>query len=235
MCHNAQRQFLTDCKVETVIRSKFHPTRDAAIAVGAVLLFAWLAQLTSSSGIPGFDNAGRAAVHAYAHPNLTLVMKAASAAGSGWVLWPAGAMIVTLLTAAGRVREGALFAVAVAGANLVDEAVKLFFHRTRPDPWFGYPLPATYSFPSGHAFVSFCFFLCLAEIVVRDEWPMVRKLTIWLVAVLCTFTIGLSRVYLGVHYPTDVLAGYLAAIMWTTLIRVAHHLWQQQKGRAMVR
>jgi undecaprenyl-diphosphatase len=235
LCHNAQRQFLTDCKVETVIRSKFHPTRDAAIAVGAVVLFAWLAQLASSSGTPGLDTAGRAAVHAYAHPNLTLVMKAASALGSGWVLWPAGTMIVAVLALARRVREGALFALAVVGANLVDEAVKMFFHRTRPDPWFGYPLPSTYSFPSGHAFVSFCFFLCLAEIVIRDDWPMLRKLTVWLVAVLCTFTIGLSRVYLGVHYPTDVLAGYLGAIMWTTLIRAAHHLWQWQEGRSVIR
>ena len=221
--------------MEIVIRSKFHPARDVAVAMGAVLLFAWLAELTSRSGIPSFDTAGRAMVHAYAHPNLTFLMKAASAAGSGWVLWPSGVMIVALLANAGRAREGALFALAVVGANLVDEAVKLFFHRTRPDPWFGYPLPGTYSFPSGHAFVSFCFFLCLAEIVVRDEWPKVRKVTIWLVAVLCTFTIGLSRVYLGVHYPTDVLAGYLAAIMWTTLIRAAHHLWQQQEGRAIVR
>ncbi len=218
-----------------MIRSRFHPTRDAAIALGAVLLFAWLAQVTSSSAIPGFDTAGRAAIHAYAHPNLTLVMKGASAVGSGWVLWPAGAMIVAALALAGRVRDGALFALAVVGANLVDEAVKMFFHRTRPEPWFGYPLPRTYSFPSGHAFVSFCFFLCLAEILIRDEWPITRKLTIWLVAVLCTFTIGLSRVYLGVHYPTDVLAGYLAAIMWTTVIRVAHHVWQGQEGRGVVR
>ena len=218
-----------------MIRSKFHPTRDAAIAVGAVLLFAWLAQMTSSSAIPGFDTAGRAAVHAYAHPNLTLAMKAASVVGSGWVLWPAGAMIVAALALAGRVRDGALFALAVVGANLVDEAVKMFFHRTRPEPWFGYPLPRTYSFPSGHAFVSFCFFLCLAEILIRDEWPKAHKLAIWFAAVLCTFTIGLSRVYLGVHYPTDVLAGYAAAIMWTTLIRAAHHVWHGQEGRAVVR
>ena len=210
-----------------MIRSKFHPSRDIGIAVVAVLLFAWLAQLASSSGTPGFDAAGRAAVHAYAHPKLTLVMKAASAAGGGWVLWPAGAMIVALLARAGRGREAALFAIAVVGANLVDEAVKLFFHRARPEPWFGYPLPFTYSFPSGHAFVSFCFFLCLAEIVIRDEWPMVGKLAVWSAAVGCTLTIGLSRVYLGVHYPTDVLAGYVAAIMWTTLIRVAHHLWRR--------
>ena len=103
--------------------------------------------------------------------------------------------------------------------------MKLFFRRARPEPWFGYALPSTYSFPSGHAFVSFCFYLCLAEIVIRDEWPLARKVAIWTAAVACTMTIGLSRVYLGVHYPTDVLAGYVAGIAWTTLIRGAHHMW----------
>ena len=98
-------------------------------------------------------------------------MIAASWAGSGFVLWPLGALIVLLMARAGREREGALFAVAVVGANLISESLKLFFHRMRPEPWFGYPLPSSYSFPSGHAFVSFCFCLCLAEVVVRDEWP----------------------------------------------------------------
>jgi undecaprenyl-diphosphatase len=202
------------------------------VALGAVLLFAWLAQLASGAGAPEFDTAVREAVHAYARPWLTLVMKAASQAGGGWVLWPGGAIIVAWLWRAGRGREAALFAIAVAGANLVDEALKLFFHRTRPEPWFNYPLPYTYSFPSGHAFVSSCFYLCLAEILIRDWWPLAGKVAMWSAAVGCTLTIGLSRVYLGVHYPTDVLAGYLAATAWTTLIRVAHHVRQR---RATVR
>src|ERR1035438_1105653 len=96
---------------------------------------------------------------------------------------------------------------------------------------FGYPLPSTYSFPSGHAFVSFCFFLCLAEILIRDEWPVAGKVAMWSAALACTLTIGLSRVYLGVHYPTDVLAGYAAGIVWTTLIRVTHHARQRWAGR----
>ena len=208
-----------------MIRSKFHPQRDAAIGLVAVLLFAWFAWLASRTGIPGFDTAGRDAVHAYAHPWLTLVMEAASLAGGGWGLWPVGLIVLGLLTRAGRGREGALFAIAVLGANLLNEAMKLFFHRPRPEPWFGYPKPHTYSFPSGHAFVSFCFCLCLAEILIRHGWPLAVKMAVWSAALGCTLTVGLSRVYLGVHYPTDVLGGYAAGIVWTTLIRVARHVW----------
>ena len=90
----------------------------------------------------------------------------------------------------------------------------------------------SYSFPSGHAFVSFCFFLCLAEILIGAEWRRAGKVAMWSAALGCTLTIGLSRVYLGVHYPTDVLAGYAAAIAWTTLIRVLHHVWRGRPASA---
>ena len=132
---------LWNCKVETVIRSRFHPVRDAAIGAGAVLLFAWFAELAARAGPPVFDAAGRDLVHGYAARWLTSLMIAASWAGSGFVLWPLGALIVLLMARAGREREGALFAVAVVGANLISESLKLFFHRVRPEPWFGYPLP----------------------------------------------------------------------------------------------
>lgn len=207
-----------------MLRSKFHPARDAGIALAAGLLFAWLAWLASRAGPLAFDTVGRDAVHAFAQPWLTSVMKAASLAGGGWGLWPAGVLIVVLLARAAREREAALFGVAVLGANLVNEAMKLFFHRPRPVAWFDYPLPRTYSFPSGHAFVSFCFFLCLAEVLIRTRWTLPRKAAVWCAALACTLTIGLSRVYLGVHYPTDVLAGYAAGIVWTTLIRAAHQV-----------
>ena len=162
---------------------------------------------------------------AYAAPWLTVLMRGASAAGSGEVLWPLGALIAVLLARAGRVREAGLVRGGCSGrepGQRVDEAV------LPPGPSGAVVrlcATSSYSFPSGHAFVSFCFYLCLAEIVIRDEWPPARKAAIWSAAVACTMTIGLSRVYLGVHYPTDVSAGYVAGIAWTTLIRVAHHMW----------
>jgi membrane-associated phospholipid phosphatase len=215
-----------------VIRSKFHPPRDVAIGLAALLLFAWFAWLASQGAPPYFDIAGRDAIHAYARPWLTLVMEAASLAGGGWGLWPVGVLIAGLLARAGRGREAAVFGIAVLGANFVNEGMKLFFHRPRPEPWFGYPQPPTYSFPSGHSFVSFCFCLCLAEILMRHGWPLWGKVAIWSAALGCTLTIGLSRVYLGVHYPTDVLGGYAAGIVWTMLIRLARHLWQARTEAA---
>jgi len=208
--------------------------RDAAIMLCALLLFAWLAMLATRGEPPAFDSAVRAAIHRCARPWLTLVMRAASQAGGGWVLWPAGAIVVALLSRARRAREAAVLGITVAGANLVDESMKLIFHRPRPEPWFAYPLPPTYSFPSGHAFVSCCFYLCLAELLTRGEWPPARRVATWIAALGCTLTIGLSRVYLGVHYPTDVLAGYAAAVAWMALIRVARRTTRGIGNRARI-
>ena len=214
-----------------MLRFKYHPARDAAVALGAILLFAFLALIASTGPPPAVDLAWRAAVHSYAHPWITRVMWFASWMGSGWVLWPGGVLLACLLDRAGRRNDALLFALAVVGANLLNEEMKLLFHRARPQPWFDYPLPPTFSFPSGHALVSCCFFLCLAEVLVRDEWPLPLKVFTWTAAAACALLIGLSRVYLGVHYPTDVMAGYAAAFVWTTVIRVGHHAWRGRRNR----
>src|ERR1017187_10997179 len=86
----ALRRFLPNCKVGTVLPSKFHPARDAAAALGAGLLFAWLAWLASRGAPPGFDTAGRDAGPALRRPWLTLGKKAASPTCGGWGAWPGG-------------------------------------------------------------------------------------------------------------------------------------------------
>jgi undecaprenyl-diphosphatase len=208
-----------------LIRLKFHPTRDYTLAAVAALLFAWIAIVVPNAGPTAFDVTVRAFIHSFSSPALTAAMELVTQLGGGWFLFPIGALIVLALYRAGRRRDAALFTLAVLGANILDEAMKLVFHRTRPDAWFDYPLPRTYSFPSGHSFVSFCFYFALAEILIQDEWPRPRRLAIWGAAAFFTLAIGFSRAYLGVHYPTDVLAGYLAAVAWITLIRIAHHTY----------
>jgi undecaprenyl-diphosphatase len=103
------------------------------------------------------------------------------------------------------------------GALVLDLALKYAFHRHRPTPFFG-NLPTTYSFPSGHSLFSFCFYGTLAGLMAARTSSKPLKAVIYVLAAVLIFGIGLSRIYLGVHYPTDVVAGYLAAGIWVTTV-----------------
>jgi membrane-associated phospholipid phosphatase len=101
------------------------------------------------------------------------------------------------------------------GAEILDQFLKAIFHRARPEAFFGFPQPENYSFPSGHAFASACFYCALAATLSAGS---ARKAVYWAGGVAASLLIGLSRVYLGVHYPTDVLAGYAAAVVWLPVV-----------------
>ena len=193
--------------------------RFAIPALLGLIVFVWLAVATSGAAAPEWDLAIREAVHARASESLTSTMKFVTGLGGGWFLWPFGTVLVLALLRARRRWEAASFVIAVVGANAWNEAMKLVFHRARPEAYFGYPLPTNFSFPSGHSFVSFCFYLALAEMVMESHWPLARKAALWCAAGLLVLGIGFSRVYLGVHYPSDVLGGYAAAVAWTFAVR----------------
>jgi undecaprenyl-diphosphatase len=195
------------------------PRHHTAIAVLAAVLFAWIAFVALQPQPPAFDIEVRDGVHHMASSPLTSSMKFITRLGEGWFLWPVGILIVLGLLLANRRHEAAVFGITVIGANILDESLKLLFHRPRPEPFFNHPKPASYSFPSGHAFVSFCFYIALAEILIDPDWGHSRRLSVGILAILLVLAIGFSRVYLGVHYPTDVLAGYAGAIAWTGLVR----------------
>jgi len=100
---------------------------------------------------------------------------------------------------------------------LLDLSLKHAFHRTRPTAFFG-ALPHSYSFPSGHALFSFCFYGVLAGLSAGRTRSQPARILIWTLAAVLVTAIGLSRIYLGVHYPSDVIAGYLAATLWVTAL-----------------
>jgi undecaprenyl-diphosphatase len=89
----------------------------------------------------------------------------------------------------------------------------------RPIAFYG-TSPSSYSFPSGHALASLCFYGILAAVLSDRMRGRKPKFFIWLVASLLVGMIGLSRIYLGVHYPSDVIAGYLAGAVWITAVAV---------------
>lgn len=107
-----------------------------------------------------------------------------------------------------------LIAVAVAGGQALSSALKHVYARPRPALVPHGSFVYTSSFPSGHAAMSAVTFLTLAALLARDE--PVRPLRAYLLAVaaLLTLAVGFSRVYLGVHYPSDVLAGWIFGATW---------------------
>jgi len=96
--------------------------------------------------------------------------------------------------------------------------LKVSFARARPIPFFDTLLPDSYSFPSGHALYAACFYGVLAWLVAARIRDRSLKILIWVLAVMIALLIGLSRIYLGVHYPSDVIAGYAAAIVWVLTV-----------------
>jgi membrane-associated phospholipid phosphatase len=132
-------------------------------------------------------------------------------------------------------RGAIVLLVAMAGAGVLDTALKLAFRRTRPTPYFGYALPESYSFPSGHALFAFCFFTAGAALLApRLQHPALRVL-VWTVAATLVLAIGFSRIYLGVHYPSDVLAGYTVGLLWSSVLIVGDrmaHVRAKRRGGA---
>ena len=191
----------------------------------ALVLFLWMANELLRGEILRFDSTVRNAVHAWASPALTYLMLGVTELGEVPVLVVLGAILVWRLAASGRRRAAVIFVLAVAGAEALDQILKLVFQRARPAAYFGLVQPATYSFPSGHALVATIFYGVVAAILTVREPSRPRRIAIWTLAALAAGLIGLSRVYLGVHYPSDVLAGYAAAVIWVSAVRIAYRIW----------
>ena len=110
-----------------------------------------------------------------------------------------------------RFRDGLFFGIAVTGSAVLDIVAKNHFARLRPDLWLSITPESTYSFPSGHAMGS----ATLGVAVILLCWPTSWRWPVMIAGLVFVLLVGVSRVYLGVHYPSDILAGWTAAIAWT--------------------
>jgi undecaprenyl-diphosphatase len=202
-------------------------------AAGAVMLLSLLGREILTGDTPAFDNRLRLAIHGLASPRLTTIMRALSLYGGPTGLTPLG-LTLALAFLVKRWQRGALLVViTMAGAGLLNVLLKQSFGRARPAAFFDYPLPPSHSFPSGHAFFAASFFGGLAVLISARIRSKVLRVTVWIVAISLTFLIGLSRVYLGVHYPSDVLAGYAAATVWVAAVAFGDRLVSHRRRRRM--
>jgi undecaprenyl-diphosphatase len=184
--------------------------RTLIVAAFAALIFVWLAFAVVNGQTSGFDRSVRESVHSFAAPALTRVMLALTFVGTSGFFALVGAAFVWWLIKTSRLRDAIWLIALQISAHLVLQILQFAFHRARPDPFFGLAKPTSYSFPSGHALLSTVFYLSLAIL-------MTCKLAVRAAAAMLALFIGLSRVYLGVHYPTDVLAGFAAGAFWLSV------------------
>jgi undecaprenyl-diphosphatase len=107
---------------------------------------------------------------------------------------------------------------AVIGGALVDTALKELFARERPNVVLQLMTVTSFSFPSGHSMMSMVVYLSLGSLIARLQTRRRIRVYIIALALFFSFIIGISRIYLGVHYPTDVIAGWSIGLAWATLV-----------------
>ena len=122
--------------------------------------------------------------------------------------------VVGFLVLQGLYRNAAFVLIASVGGWMLNDLLKELFARPRPQVVPHLRQVVSLSFPSGHALTTAAVFLTLGALLMRVAESRLTKFYCMAVAMLATLLVGATRVYLGVHYPTDVLAGWLIGISW---------------------
>ena len=166
--------------------------------------------------VVSFDGTIITAIRIHTSELLNQVMILITECGSFEFYVTVGGIIVIWLCLKKRILEGIMLVVCSGGSGLMTLLIKSIVMRFRPDMM---PLIAEtgYSFPSGHSVTAVCFYGYLAFLYwAYGKSPVMRKVCI-IGAVLMILGIGISRIYLGVHFPTDVIGGYIGGLMWLSL------------------
>ena len=186
------------------------------LALGyAAVLFAGLARaVTGEALIVRIDLTLANALHAAASPAGVEIMRAYTFLGGGLALTVIGAVVALYLITGGHRVLAIGWVVAVLGAGVLNHALKGLFERPRPSFAEPVAVSAGWSFPSGHSMGTFVTIGMLAYLIFLGlKSPTLRILTIAAAMVWIVF-MGFSRMYLGVHYLSDVLAGFAAGTVW---------------------
>lgn len=195
------------------------------LSVGVVLSFAKVVDEVVEGETSRFDEAALLWINANMPGWLDEPMRAVTTLGYYWVVIPLLAVAAYAFFRNGRRISAALLAVSTTGGIVLTTVLKAVLGRDRPDHFESGYAASSYSFPSGHATVAVGFYGTLALLLA---WRLSGRWR-WAVAAagaLLVFFIGFSRLYLGVHYPTDVAAGYLSAPLSLSVAGGAYFLYR---------
>jgi undecaprenyl-diphosphatase len=208
-----------------------------ALAAASLVLFGQLTDEVLEGETHAFDETVLLALRSATDPSdpigppwLEEQIRDVTALGSLGVLTLLSLAVVGFLILQGKRRTAVLVIAAVGGGMLVSTLTKLGFDRPRPDLVPHATQVYTASFPSGHAMMAAVTYLTLGALLARVQPRLRLKLYLIGLAATLTVLVGSSRVYLGVHWPTDVLAGWTLGAAWA-LACWAIALWLQARGR----
>lgn len=193
---------------------KFQLTRAFVISLFALIAFCIVAILIRADKVVVFDSSIISAVQSQESPSLTTIMEFFTVVGSTQVVVVLTLFIIFFLFKVLHHRlELLLFMGVVAGSPILNFVLKEFFQRARPD-FHRLIEIGGYSFPSGHAMNAFTVYGILSFLLWRHIFNRSGRTLLLLFCTFFIIMIGVSRIYLGVHYPSDVIGGYLAGGFW---------------------
>jgi undecaprenyl-diphosphatase len=188
---------------------------------GLLFAFGFIAQEMAKGKTLAFDRAVMLALRSSADPSVPIgpawlpeAARDVTSLGSIVVLVIVTLAAVGYLFLAGKSAVAWLMLIAVVGGIALSDLLKFAFARARPDVVTPLARVFTTSFPSGHATLSAITYLTIGAILARSQPSSPISLYFMSLAVFLTVLVGVSRIYLGVHYPTDVLAGWCIGAAW---------------------
>lgn len=202
----------------------------ALLALLLLLLFARLARELFAQELVQFDTSVIGWVQSYRSPGMTAFMRVVTSLGSPLLLTVAALLSLTLLYRRGHRWEPLALLLSLVGGWLWDEVLKRLFQRPRPlGPWLA--SASGFSFPSGHSVVAVTFYGVMALLLIRYLRSGALRFAAVGVSLLLVGLIGISRIYLGVHYPSDVLGGYALGGAWAIICLVIAGAWDRRRAR----
>ncbi|MCM3125047.1 phosphatase PAP2 family protein [Mesobacillus sp. AQ2] len=195
---------------------------------GSLFLFILLSFLVRADYLMAFDRHVISFIQGLESPWLTSIMKFFTYIGTIRFIAVLTILLFILMFYVLRFRlEVLVFLAVVFCTPILNRLLKLFFQRARPD-FHRLIEIGGYSFPSGHAMNAFSFYSIMAFLLWRHVQGRIGRMAVILASSFMILSIGVSRVYLGVHYPSDIVGGFLASSLWVAAVI---WLFQRYKDR----
>jgi membrane-associated phospholipid phosphatase len=175
-------------------------------------IVAWLCTEVWEKEAFSFDRSLLLWIHQFANPQLDGLMLFITALGDPGTVITVFISTIVWLGMKRRYTDAIGFLIICTGGVLINQVMKLFFAKPRPELWTRLISETSFSFPSGHAVGSMVVYGFIGYILAR-EFPVYQRY-IYAAASILIIAVGFSRLYLGVHYPTDIIAGYGVGILW---------------------